>query len=311
MTQDAGAGEHEHPAPLTEVDTVERQVVPDVVLDRQAPVTEVIRAARSRERAQVTRLAGDRVEVNEPLVDAVPERMGAQWAGTPVRDLADDERRQAQAAASAGVPAWSRPVRSPRGRSPGHPEMPGRLRRSERHPSPRKPQPWQSPGIDRAVRGEAVGAADCARTIRARTQGARSPSSAATERGSRRSRSLSVTRKASRRRCPWSRFIQYVTRRAGRAGHRTSSGSSTMPGRRGWKDRAVGVQDRLVGRVAELLEGGGLRVARVSEQAERLVCVRRDHHPVHPGELPGDVLDLDAVRVPGYVGDGVGRADIR
>ena len=59
-----------------------------------------------------------------------------------------------------------------------------------------------------------------------------------------------------------------------------------------------------------MLEGGDLRVARVGEQAERLVGVGRDNDAVHAGDLPGDVPDLDAVLAPGDVSDGMGHAHV-
>jgi hypothetical protein len=89
VAQDPGVGEHEHPSPVTEADAAQRQVVLDVALDRQAGVAEVVGAAEVRERPQVPRLAGQAVQVDQPLVDPVPEGVPDR-SGAPVRDLAGD-----------------------------------------------------------------------------------------------------------------------------------------------------------------------------------------------------------------------------
>jgi hypothetical protein len=89
VAQDPGAGQHEHPSPVTEADAAQRQVVLDVALDRQARVAEVVSAAEVRERPQVPGLAGEAVQVDQPLVDPVPEGVPDR-SGAPVRDLAGD-----------------------------------------------------------------------------------------------------------------------------------------------------------------------------------------------------------------------------
>ena len=89
VAQDPGVGQHENSAPVTEADAAQRQVVLDVALDRQARVAEVVSAAEVRERPQVPRLAGEAVQVDQPLVDPVPEGVPDR-SGAPVRDLADD-----------------------------------------------------------------------------------------------------------------------------------------------------------------------------------------------------------------------------
>ena len=53
-------------------------------------VAEVVRAAEVRERPQVPGLAGEAVQVDQPLVDPVPEGVPDR-SGAPVRDLADDQ----------------------------------------------------------------------------------------------------------------------------------------------------------------------------------------------------------------------------
>ena len=77
VAQDPGVGQHEHPSPVTEADAAQRQVVLDVALDRQARVAEVVSAAEVRERPQVPRLAGEAVQVDQPLVDGAGRRAGA------------------------------------------------------------------------------------------------------------------------------------------------------------------------------------------------------------------------------------------
>ena len=89
VAQDPGVGQHEDSAPVTELDAAQRQVVLDVALDRQARVAEVVSASEVRERPQVPGLAGEAVQVDQPLVDPVPEGVPDR-SGAPVRDLADD-----------------------------------------------------------------------------------------------------------------------------------------------------------------------------------------------------------------------------
>ena len=58
-----------------------------------AGVAEVVGAAELRERPQVPGLAGEAVQVDQPLVDPVPEGVPDR-SGAPVRDLAGDQGRQ-------------------------------------------------------------------------------------------------------------------------------------------------------------------------------------------------------------------------
>jgi hypothetical protein len=79
--------------PGAKVNAVARQVVLDVGLDAQARVAEVILAAEAGERPQVPRLPWEGVEVDEPLVDPVPEGV-AHGSGASVRDPTIDHRGQ-------------------------------------------------------------------------------------------------------------------------------------------------------------------------------------------------------------------------
>ena len=63
------------------------------------------------------------------------------------------------------------------------------------------------------------------------------------------------------------------------------------------------MQDGLVARVAERLEGLHLLVARVGQQVQRLVGMGGDDDAVEAIDQPSDVADLDAVGPPGDVGD--------
>ena len=137
VAQDPGVGQHEYPSPVTELDAVERQVVLDVALDRQARVAEVVSAAEARERPQVPGLAGEPVQVDQPLVDPVPEGMPHR-PGAPVRDLAGDQGWQLGQLRAGG----RRRRREERGRA--HQATPKCRAAStpERQPSSWKPQPW-------------------------------------------------------------------------------------------------------------------------------------------------------------------------
>jgi hypothetical protein len=166
-----------------------------------------------------------------------------------------------------------------------------------------------SPGIHRAIRGEAtelrlrpdrLGRVDRVLVVHRRHDGLRVEAFAVVERdeqGIRRSVPLEP--------------VHPVAHHSGLAGP-VAGRHPVVPRRTGIpclrQDRAVGVQHRHVARVAELLEGSGLRVARVGEQAEGLVGVGRDDDAVHAGNLPSDVPDLDAILVSGDVGDGMGCA---
>src|SRR5689334_9498373 len=120
-----------------EADAVDRQVVLDVALDRQAGVAEVVSAAEARERPEVPGLAGERVQVDQPLVEPMPEGV-PDWSGAPVRDLADDQGWQRGQLRAGG--RGSR--REERGRA--HQVTPKCRAAStpERHPSSWNPHPW-------------------------------------------------------------------------------------------------------------------------------------------------------------------------
>ena len=71
------------------------------------------------------------------------------------------------------------------------------------------------------------------------------------------------------------------------------------------------MQDGLVARVSECLEGLDLRVTGIGQQAQCLVRVGRDDDPVEPRDFPTGVTDLDSLGSPGDVGDGARPADVR
>ena len=131
VAEHAGVGEHHHPA-AGQVDAVGFEEEVEVFADRPPGVTQVVAAVEARQQPQARAEPGQVVQVDQPLVGAVGERV--------------PQRRQPGVGDPAFVQHGARGHRARPGRHqlPRHqvPPSASAARAPDRQPSSWKPQPW-------------------------------------------------------------------------------------------------------------------------------------------------------------------------